>query len=250
MAPAKKKQVLKQKTKKKWYPVYAPAVFGNQLIGESHVGAAEQLRGKFINANLAAITNDMKKQNIAVKLRVNKVIEGKGQTEVIGIHLVQGFVKRLVRRGRTKVDDSFTAKTKDGQLTRIKPLILTTTTCVASTASQLRLEARKALAERASKTGFINLVQDILNLTIQKNLKEQLNKIHPIRSVDIRSLSRETVRGQVPEADLEIIPEEETLKEEAATAEETPEEQPEKEEEAAEEPEEDAPTDKDEEKKE
>ena len=49
--------------------------------------------------------------------------------------------------------------------------------------------------------------------------KESLNKIHPIRSVDIRAFTRETVRGDVPEAELDVLPEEVEVpaaKEEAA----------------------------------
>lgn len=202
------KQVLKQKVKKKWYPLYGPALFGNQLIGESYLEGSAALKGRFVSANLSTITNDMKKQNITVKLRVSKVVEGKGQTEIIGMQLVQGFVKRLVRRGRTKVDDSFVAKTKDGQLVRVKPLILTNTNCVTSTASQVRMQARALLLERLSMSGFVNAVQDILNFRLQKDIKEQLNKIHPIKSVDIRVFSRETVRGAVPEAELILMPEE------------------------------------------
>lgn len=219
---AAKKQTLKTKTKKKkWSPIYAPAVFGGQLIGESYVDSAESMKGKYINANLSTISNDMKKQNITVRLRVNKIVEGKGQTEVIGMQQVQGFVKRLVRRGRTKVDDSFLAKTKDGQLVRVKPLIITNTLCVASTASQIRMEVRKVLQERIAKTGFVNTIQDVLSFKIQKDLKNMLNKVHPIRSVDVRSFSRELVRGTVPEAELELIAEEEVEAKEETKVEET-----------------------------
>lgn len=212
MAP--KKPVLKQKTKKKkWFPLYAPKLFGSQLIGESHVETSEQLKGKYINTSLATITNDMKKQNITVKLRVNKIVEGRGQTEIIGMSLVQSFVKRLVRRGRSKIDDSFTVKTKDGQLIRIKPIVLTNTTCVASTASQIRLETRRLLKEHVANSGFMNIVQEILMFKLQKSIKEPLQKIHPVRSVDIRVFEREIIRGTVPEANLELIPEEEVKKE-------------------------------------
>ena len=215
MAP-KKKQVTKQKAKKKWFPVYAPQVFGGQLIGESNVFAAEQMKGKFINANLSTIVSDMKKQNIQVKLRVSKVVDGKGQTEVIGMQLVQSFVKRLVRRGRSKIDDSFVSKSKEGQLVRVKPMVITNSTCPASTATQIRLETKKLLTQRLQKTGFVNMIQDILSLKLQKELKEKLVKIHPIRSVDIRVFSREAVRGIVPEADLELLPEEEEEQAEAS----------------------------------
>ena len=221
---ASKKPILKQKTKKKWFPIYAPAVFGSKLIGESHVENSDLLQGKHINMNLSTITGDMKKQNVMVKLRVNKIADGQGQTEVIAMHLVQSFLKRLVRRGRTKVEDSFTAKSKDGQLVRIKPLVITTTNCVSSTASDIRREAKQWLKEHLKKTGFVNMVDEILAFKVQKALKDHLKKVHPIRSVDIRAFKREPIRGKVPEAELDMLPEEEAEQEKAEEAAEAKEE--------------------------
>ncbi|MBD3209500.1 hypothetical protein GF367_03730 [Candidatus Woesearchaeota archaeon] len=229
-----KKPVLKQKVKKKkWFRINAPALFGGQLIGESYVESAEHLKGKFISTNLSTITNDMKKQNVLIKLRVNKVAEGIGQTEIIGLYLVQGLIKRLVRRGRTKIEDSFTAKTKDGHLVRTKPMLITTSTCVASTASQLRMTTKKLLKEQLAKTGFVNMIRDVLSFKLQKTIKESLNKIHPVRSVDIRAFAREAVRGKVPDAELELIPEEAAEEEKAAAAEESEDETTEEPEEKA-----------------
>ncbi|MFP4524636.1 MAG: hypothetical protein ACLFO2_05015 [Candidatus Woesearchaeota archaeon] len=225
---ASKKPILKQKTKKKkWFPIYAPAVFGSKLIGESHVENSDLLQGKHINMNLSTITGDMKKQNVMVKLRVNKVADGQGQTEVIGMHLVQSFLKRLVRRGRTKVEDSFTTKSKDGQFVRIKPLVITTTNCVSSTASDIRRETKQWLKQHLKETGFVNMVDEILTFKVQKALKDHLKKVHPIRSVDIRAFKREPIRGKVPEAELDMLPEEEAEQEKAEeAAKEESEEQP------------------------
>jgi len=235
------KQVLAQKKKKKkWYPIYAPKIFNNQLIGESLVASPEDLKGKYINANLSTITNDMKKQKINIKLKVTSVKDGKGHADVIGLQLIQTFVKRLIRRGRTKIDDSFTAKTKEGIKVRIKPLIITNTNCVRSTASQIRMEARKQLKETISKQPFITSVEDIINGKIQRSLKEQLSKIFPLRSVDIRVFTQEGTTTQPTtnsEEETTETPTEEaqetTTQEETAKKEATTEEAP-KEESAAE----------------
>ena len=84
-------------------------------------------------------------------------------------------------------------------------------------------EAIRRIAEFVRSGGAhyvcVNSVQDILTFKLQKSIKEPLQKIHPIRSVDIRVFERELVRGKVPEADLELIPEEEVKEEKAEEAE-------------------------------
>ncbi len=210
------KQVLKQKQKKKkWYPIYGPKLFGNQLIGECPVLSAEDMKGKYINANLSTIINNMKRQNMSITLRVKSVQDGKGFTEIIGLELVQGFVKRLVRRNRTKVDDSFVAKTKEGTLVRVKPIVMTNSNCLRSTATQLRAATKKFLTERIASQTFIENIDDILSFRVQKNAKEVLSKIFPIRSVDIRVFTREVIRGKRSETDVEEIVKEAPVEEPA-----------------------------------
>ncbi len=203
---AKTKQMLKQKQKKKkWYPIYGPKLFGNELIGESHVADPENLKGKYIHANLSTILNNMKRQNTTITLRVKEVKDGKGFTEIIGLELVQTYVKRLVRRNRSKIDDSFVVKTKEGTLVRVKPLIITNSNCVKSVQKQIRAETKKFITERFSNQFFINCIDDVLSFRLQKSLKELLNKIFPIRSVEIRVITRELIMGKRSETNIEDL---------------------------------------------
>lgn len=206
------RQVLKQKKKKKWFPIYSPKTFNNQLIGESYVLESSAMDGKFMKVNLSSLTKNMKKQNVSLRLRVNQVSDNKAYTEIIGMHIVQGFVKRLVRRGRSKIDDSFLAKSKEGALIRVKPLVITTNNCVQSTSKQLRAMTKEFLRERISSQPFTTTVEGIFSYKLQKELKEKLTKVFPIRSVDIRVFEREPVRGIIPKL---------AVSEEAPEAEET-----------------------------
>ena len=49
--------------KKEWYPILAPKIFQNTVLGETYVYEPEQMVGKGITKNLMNLTNDVKRQN-------------------------------------------------------------------------------------------------------------------------------------------------------------------------------------------
>lgn len=184
---AKKKKVTTQKVKKKkWFPIHAPKLFNEVSLGESYVTEESLLNGKYITANLSTITRSIRKQNVNMHFRVIKVADGKAYTEVIGYSLINAAIKRLVRRGRDKIADSFLAKTKDKKVIRIKPLIITSNRGTHSTQTALRLESRRVIREQLFTKNVEEIFGDIADGKLQKIIKESCAKIYPVRSIDIR----------------------------------------------------------------
>jgi small subunit ribosomal protein S3Ae len=188
MAPKKKKIVQAKVKKKKWYPILAPKLFNHVALGESYVADSSLLEGKYISANLSTIAGNMRKQNVNMHFRVIKVGDGKADTEVIGYSLITAAVKRLVKRGRDKVTDSFLAKTSDKKVLRIKPIIITHTHATKSIQSALRLETRRVIREFAFTKSVEDLISSVADGKLQKLVKESAGKIYPLRSIDINSV--------------------------------------------------------------
>ncbi len=186
MAKKNVKKAGKVKGKKRWLPVIAPKSFESVALGECYVERPEQAVGKTIRTNLMTLTGDMRRQVIEIRFDVVKVGEGKALTAVTGYELLPSGVKRLVRRGRSKVDDSFLVKSATGRLVRIKPLIITANPASERACSALRLTTRERLKQLVSSFSFDKLVQELVHGRIQRALKEPLNKIHPIKTIDIR----------------------------------------------------------------
>jgi len=178
--------------KKHWVPVLAPSLFKNEELGQSYVLETDSLKGRGISVNLMNLTTDMKKTNVNVSFRIVDIKEGKALTRVTSIEMQSGTVKRLVRRGRSKVDDSFTVKLKGGQVARIKPLLVTKAVVNNTTGALIRHRVREVLAELAAEHTFETLVQDIVSMKLQRHLKTAINAIYPLRSVDIRVFELET----------------------------------------------------------
>ena len=143
-----------RKRKKIWYQIVAPNIMNNEPLGETNVYDKEQIPGKTLRLNLSTITNNMKRQNLDVTFKVTTVVENKAITTITGTALTSSFLKRLVRRGRDKIDDSFTVKTKDQKVIRIKPFITTMNRTSKSVNSKIRLEARKLLAAQVKNKGY------------------------------------------------------------------------------------------------
>ena len=172
--------------KKHWVPVLAPALFKHEQLGESYVLETDSLTGRGISINLMNLTGDMKRQNLNVVFRITSVKEGKAHTRVTGIEMQPTSVKRLVRRGRNKIEDSFLVTLKHGQTARIKPLLITKSLTNNSAGTALRTKARTLFTEACADLAFESLVSDVVSMKLQRYAKGELSKVYPLRSVDIR----------------------------------------------------------------
>ena len=186
MAAKKRKTSVIKVKKKKWFPIHASEHFSHALLGETYINEESELAGKYITANLSTITKSMRKQNINVQFKVDKVEEGKAFTKIIGYSMIAAAVKRLVRRGRDKITDSFLAKTKNKEVLRIKPLIITSSKGTKALQTAIRLESRRIIRESVFSNDTAEVFAELVDGKIQKKMKEAIAKLTPVRSCEVR----------------------------------------------------------------
>jgi small subunit ribosomal protein S3Ae len=196
------KNIAVKKKKKVWLSVHAPEFLNNVFLGESHVYAKEDLVGKTLSLNLATIINDMKKQNINVTFKVVDVVDNKGQTKLVNYMLVTSYIKRLIRRKREKIEDSFLAKTRDGIVVRVKPIAITNSDTYNSIVTRIRLGMKAMIKNALKQKTYEEFVSDLIAMKFQKEMKDKLNKIYPLKYVDVRQIILEE-KGKVGEDDSE-----------------------------------------------
>ena len=117
-------KALAKSIKKRWCNIVSPEMFRDFVIGETFVAEPSSIVGKTLSINLMTLTNDIKKQNINLKFLVNKIQNDTGIANVIGYELVPSSVRRLVRRGKERIDPSFVCHTSDIIMVRVMPLML------------------------------------------------------------------------------------------------------------------------------
>ncbi|MCC7574373.1 hypothetical protein KO361_02180 [Candidatus Woesearchaeota archaeon] len=209
------KNVSVKKKKKAWYGLYAPESMNNVFLGETQVYNPNDVVGKTLSLNLAMITNDMKKQNVIASFRVKEVKDNKGLTELIGYALSIAYIKRLVRRKRDKIDDSFLAKSKDGKSLRIKTVVMTNSKTHESATSAIRLSLRAKIKKTLKEVDFVDFVNSLINLRYQKDWKNSLGKIYPLKFLEVRFVGLEDAKRSVKEEEdrdfTEIVKDEEDI---------------------------------------
>ena len=206
------KAVTKAK-KKAWVPIHAPKAFDNAFLGETIVNEREALVGKSVTANLMVLTDDPRKQAYNVRFDITAVKDGKAQTQAIGFLMTPSGVKRLIRRNRDKIDDSFTVRIAGGRTIRVKPVLVTKTKASAGAQSKMRLAVRAKLQESWKRMRFEDIVLEVIDGKAGRLMRDACNRTHPTRSCDIRELI-------IVPANREMTPEMRALAEQEAAEEE------------------------------
>jgi len=189
MAKNLKKKQVKIKVKKKiWFKVLAPAIFGMKEIGESYLTTAEDAVGRVMKVNLRNLTGSMRDQNVYITLKISGIKGTALQTRAVGYELVPIFLKRIVRKRSSRIDEVLSFKSKDGQELKLKALILTFNRNNRSVGTSIRKALQEMLNEEIAKENFETFLSNLVNLKVQHSLKKKLNKIYPLKDVLIRDM--------------------------------------------------------------
>jgi len=174
--------------KKKWVPIRAPKLFNEQVIGESFVGEAQELVGRHVTVSLMVLTGDPQKQTVNVSFKITGSKDNAVFCELIGYQVIPSAAKKLMRRHKSKIDDSFIVETSDKQYIRVKPLIVTKGRTTHSVMAAMRKLERAYIAKTISKMDFESFVKEVVQKKLQHGLNQLLRRLYPVGACEIRQL--------------------------------------------------------------
>ncbi|MDP2908881.1 MAG: hypothetical protein Q8N77_03670 [Nanoarchaeota archaeon] len=177
-----------KKQKKTWFSIVSPKEFGNYIVGETPASEPQSLIGRSVQVNLMTVLNDPKKQNVQLTLKIKSLRENTAITETIRYELLPSYLKRMMRKGRNKIEDSFIAQTKDNINARIKPIMITKTKTQRSKLSLLRKLTREFLIERIKTQNFTEVVNDAISTKLQRELRDKLKKTYPLVVCEFKTI--------------------------------------------------------------
>ena len=207
MAKAKKRATRGTVVKKSWYPITAPRMFNEQVIGEILIAEPSKAIGRMVPANLMNLTRDMKKQNINVMFKIINVTGSKLYTEFVGYDMQASSIKRMVRRGKKKIDYTFSAVTGDGVKIKLKAIIVTRNNTNLSTLTSLRKACRDNIRNMFAKIKCDDVIRDLISHKTQSIAKKTLGKIYPLKLLEFRSV-RLGKKSKVSPAEKKVVAEE------------------------------------------
>ena len=169
-----------KKIKKRWVEMLAPKEFNSIELGPSYCMEPEDLIGRKMQVNLMHLTRDIKKQNTRVTFEACAVKDGCVHTNFSGLEIIPSHIKRITKRNKTKIEDSFKCVTKDKINVIIKPVIITKSLVSNKTATDVRRNVKELISKFVLEKSYSGIVKSILNFEIQKMLSFELKKVTPI----------------------------------------------------------------------
>ena len=174
--------------KKRWIKIQAPKLFNEQIMGESYVGEPQELVGRKVAVSLMVLTGEPQRQSINVAFRITGIKNDMAVTEVLGYKILPSSAKKLMRRNRSKIDDSFVVESADKKFVRIKPLIVTRGRTTGSVMASMRKLERAYLAKAISKMDTDSILRDAIQKRLQHGLSQMLRRLYPVSACEIRQL--------------------------------------------------------------
>ncbi len=171
---------------KQWYTLRAPKMFGGDEIGEIPASTEEAVKGRVVESGATDLHRGSKKYYFKIKMRVNEVDGKTCKSKFIGHDCSRDYLTRIVRKRSKRVDEVTRVKTKDDVVIRVKTICATIKPIGASTQTSIRKKIDEVLKEEASKKNIDAFVKDMLMNKLQGRIKKEVDKIYPLREIEIR----------------------------------------------------------------
>jgi len=170
----------KKPLNKKFFEVELPLI--NDKI-EVLAYTIEDLEGKTIKMDM---TRRLKGKSLDLAFRIS-VNEGKAIATPKKLTVLPYFIKHMLRKSISYVEDSFKSETKESNII-IKPFLITRKKVSRVVRRTLRNSAKNWILDYTKTKNNEELFEDILDGNLQKSLSVKLKKIYPLALCEIRIL--------------------------------------------------------------
>jgi len=198
---ARRKTRVKDKWReKKWVNVYAPESFNNIPVAYVPITDDENARGRVVEVTLFDILKgDPSQHQYKMYFQIDGVKENRATSIFKRYEYSKEFLRSLVRRGSSKINFIIDAKTKDGNIFRIKVIVLTHRQLNTSRKHALRLIAKDVIEKSVPEMTIDQFVQATCYGKINSDIMAAAKKLIRIRHVGlekvklVRTAAAETV---------------------------------------------------------
>ena len=212
---------------KSWYRVLAPSMFDEAPIAETLAADKNLLIGRVTEISLQDLTGDFRKSHIKLYFKIDGVEGSDAHTSFYGHTLTTDYVRRLIRRRRSRIDGVYDVNTKDGALIRLKPFATTERRIQTSQKHEIRKIMKDTVISYAKDRTLSELIKGILNEELSKEISKNCKKFYPLRKVEVYKselLKKPTLKMEEPKKKKEAEKTEESKEEKPKPKEEKTEE--------------------------
>jgi small subunit ribosomal protein S3Ae len=182
---------------KNWYNVIATPAFDNATIATTLTDNPENMINRVTGVSLQDLTNDFRKSHLTLFFKINKVNESNAFTQFDGHTLTSDYVRRSIRRRRSKIDGVYDVTTRDGAVIRVKVFATTDKRIRNSQKKIVRDAMKKTMSDQAIKITFSEFVKNILDGKVGSDIYLNCKKLYPVKRIEIfktEVISQPTIR--------------------------------------------------------
>jgi len=170
---------------KNWYQILSPSLFDNVPVAETLADAPHSLIGRVTEVSMQDLTNDFRKSHIKLYFKVDKVEEGNAHTHFEGHTLTSDYLRRMIRRRKSRIDGVYDAETKDGAYLRVKPFAITEKR-IQNSQKKLIREIMKDTVLKEGKAKTLNeFLIDTLDGKIGSEIYKNCKNIYPVKRIEV-----------------------------------------------------------------
>lgn len=182
---AAKKIKDKWKTKT-WYTILANDSFGKKEIGSSPAQTPSDMIGRISEVSLSDVTGDFKQSHVKLMFRITRVEGDKAFTEFEGHEINQDYVRRMIRRRKTRIDSVVDVVTSDNFNLRVKPLLVVDRKIISGIETKLRNKVDEFIKAKALTMPVDQFIVYMFSTQISNDIFEEIKTIYPTRKIEIR----------------------------------------------------------------
>jgi len=170
---------------KTWYNILAPPSFESVTIADTLSDNPDNLINRVTGVSLQDLTNDFRKSHITLFFKIDKVEESNAHTRFIGHTLTSDYLRRMIRRRRSKIEGVYDVSTRDGAVVRVKPFATTDKRIQNSQRKIVRESMKKVISEDAKNSILSEFINDILDGKLGSDIYKTCKKLYPVKRVEI-----------------------------------------------------------------
>jgi small subunit ribosomal protein S3Ae len=170
---------------KSWYNILAPPAFDNVTVADTLADDPNNLINRVTGVSLQDLTNDFRKSHITLYFKINKIEESNAYTQFAGHTLTSDYLRRMIRRRRSKIEGVYDVKTRDGAIIRVKPFATTDKRIQNSQRKVVREAMKKTIIDSAKTSTLSEFVKDILDGKIGSDIYKNCKKLYPVKRIEL-----------------------------------------------------------------
>jgi small subunit ribosomal protein S3Ae len=170
---------------KNWYQILAPSLFNNVPVAETLAESPDNLIGRVTEVSLQDLTNDFRKSHIKLRFTVDKVEQNTAHSQLKGTLLTSDYLRRMIRRRKSRVDGVFDVETRDGALLRVKPFAIAEKRIQSSQKKLIRNVMKDIITKEGKVKTLNSFVKDCLDGKIGSEIYKNCKIYYPVKRIEV-----------------------------------------------------------------